>query len=532
MSGIGKGVATASIGRILKSRGFKVTAVKIDPYLNVDAGTMNPIEHGEIFVTEDGMECDQDVGNYERFLDENIPRENYMTSGSVYQAVINRERSLGYEGKCVQVVPHIPEEVIKRLERASRKAKADFTIVEIGGTVGEYENILYLEAARMLHLRHPRDVLFVLVSYLPIPKMIGEMKTKPTQHAVRAMNATGIQPDIILARSVVPMDEPRKKKLAGLCNVLERDIISAPDVNFIYEIPVNFEKERLGDRLLEKFNLKSQRRDLNEWKRFVNKVRRIAKPVKIAIVGKYFGTGDFTLADSYISVIEALKHSAWFCNRKPELTWLNAETYEKNPKKLSELANYQGVVVPGGFGSRGIEGKIKAIGYCRKNKIPFLGLCYGLQLAVVEFARNVCGMKGAHTSEINPKTKYPVVHPMPEQIVNIKEKQLGGSMRLGSYACVLKPASLAFQAYGGVRRIKERHRHRYEINNDFLTRFEKKGFIVSGVNPEKNLVEIMELRDHPFFLGTQFHPEFKSRPLSPHPLFREFIRKASKNILS
>jgi CTP synthase len=528
MSGIGKGVATASIGCILKSRGFKVTAVKIDPYLNVDAGTMNPIEHGEVFVTEDGMECDQDVGNYERFLDENIPKENYMTSGSVYRAVIDRERNLGYGGKCVQVVPHIPEEVIRRLESASRKAKADFTVVEIGGTVGEYENILYLEAARMLHLRRPKDVLFVLVSYLPIPKMIGEMKTKPTQHAVRSMNAAGIQPDVIIARSVVPMDEPRKKKLAVLCNVSERDIISAPDVNFIYEVPLNFEKDRLGARLLEKFGLKPRERDLGQWKKLVGRVRRLSKPVKIAIVGKYFGTGDFVLADSYISVIEALKHAAWFQGRKPELYWLNAEIYEKDRKKLVELKKYHGVVIPGGFGNRGVEGKIRAIEFCRKNKIPFLGLCYGLQLAVVEFARNVCRMKGAHTTEVSLKTKYPVIHTMSEQVANIKEKRMGGSMRLGSYVCALKPGTKSFRAYGGIRRIRERHRHRYEVNNEFLKKFESKGLIVSGVNPQRNLVEIMELRNHPFFIGTQFHPEFLSRPLKPHPLFKEFVKAAAK----
>ncbi len=528
MSGIGKGIAAASIGRILKSRGYRVTAVKIDPYLNVDAGTMNPIEHGEVFVTEDGMECDQDIGNYERFLDENIPAENYMTSGSVYRSVIERERNLGYEGKCVQVVPHIPEEVIKRLERASRRAKADFTVVEIGGTVGEYENILYLETARMMHLRRPRDVLFVLVSYLPIPKMIGEMKTKPTQHAVRAMNAAGIQPDIIIARAAVPMDEPRKKKLAVFCNVGEKDIISAPDVKFIYEVPINFEKDRLGERLMEKFGLKARKHDLGEWKKFVARVRKINKPLKIAIVGKYFGTGDFTLADSYISVIESIKHAAWFQGRKPEISWLNAEIYEKNPKALAEFSNYHGIIVPGGFGSRGVEGKIKAIGYCRKNKIPFLGLCYGLQLAVVEFARNVCGMKGAHTTEIDPKTKYPVIHTMPEQIVNIREKRMGGSMRLGVYACVLKSGTKAFESYGGARRIRERHRHRYEVNNDFLKRFEKRGLVVSGINPERKLVEIMELGGHPFFMGTQFHPELKSRPLNPHPIFREFIRAAIK----
>lgn len=529
MSGIGKGVSTASIARILKSRGFRVTAAKIDPYINVDAGTMNPIEHGEVFVTEDGMECDQDVGNYERFLDEDIPRENYMTTGAVYLSVIQRERNLEYGGKCVEVVPHIPQEVIQRLDRASRKARADFMLVEIGGTVGEYQNILFLEAARMMRLARPKDVLFVLVSYLPVPEAIGEMKTKPTQYAVRSMNAAGIQPDIIIARSTVAVDGQRKKKIALLCNLSEKDIISAPDVGSIYEVPVNFEKEHIGNRIIEKFGLRTQRRDLGAWKSFVRKIRNSTKPVKIGIVGKYFGSGNFTLADSYISIIEALKHASWFHGRKPELTWLNAELYESKPSILRELSDYDAIVVPGGFGDRGVEGKIKAIEYVRKNKIPYLGLCYGLQLAVVEFARHVAGLKGAHTLEINAKTKYPVIQTMPEQIVNIKEKRLGGSMRLGSYPCRLKPGTKAYAAYGK-RTIAERHRHRYEINNDYLARLEKKGFIASGINQERNLVEIMELRDHPFFLGTQFHPELKSRPLRPHPIFREFIRAAiSKN---
>jgi CTP synthase len=525
MSGIGKGVAVSSIGRILKSRGFAVTAVKIDPYLNVDAGTMNPVEHGEVFVTEDGMETDQDIGNYERFLDENIPRDNYMTSGSVYLAVIQRERALGYEGKQVQPVPHIPQEVILRLERAGQKAKADFVIVEVGGTVGEYENILFLEAARMMRLSSPQNVIFVLVSYLPLPRILGEMKTKPTQHAVRAMNAAGIQPDIIIARSVVPLDEPRRKKLMLYCNVQARDIISAPDVKFIYEIPVNFEKDRLGDRILEKFSLKAKKQDLGEWRRFVDRVKRLKKHLKIGIVGKYFGSGLFTLADSYISVIEAIKHASWHLGRVPDISWLNVETYEKNPQALRELKEYEGIIVPGGFGSRGVEGKIKAIEFCRKNKIPFLGLCYGLQLAVVEFARNVCGLKGAHTTEVNPKTKYPVIDTLPEQLVNIREKRMGGSMRLGAYTCEIKPKTVAFKAYQ-TKLISERHRHRYEVNNDLRDILEKKGMIFSGLNAERNLVEIIELEKHPFFVGTQFHPELKSRPLKPHPLYKEFIKTA------
>ena len=525
MSGIGKGIATASIARILKSRGFRVTAVKIDPYINVDAGTMNPTEHGEVFVTEDGVECDQDVGNYERFLDENIPRDNYMTTGLVYQTVIERERNLEYGGKCVEVVPHIPEEVIRRLERAGKKAKADFVVIEVGGTVGEYQNILFLEAARMMHLRNTKEVLFVLVSYLPVPAMIGEMKTKPTQYAVRTMNAAGIQPDIIIARSVTSLDEPRKKKLAIFCNVSEGDIISAPDVDAIYEVPINFEKDGLGNRILQKFGLKARRRDLGEWRTFINRVRRARKSVKIGIVGKYFGTGAFTLSDSYISVIEAVKHAAWHWGRKPEIFWLNAEVYEKNYRKLQELKEYDGIIVPGGFGTRGVEGKIKVIEFCRKNKIPYLGLCYGLQLAVVEFARNVCGLKGAHTTEVSPKTKYPVIHTLPEQLVNIRERRMGGSMRLGAYTCELKSGTKAYTAYH-TKLISERHRHRYEVNNEFRDILEKKGIVFSGVNPERNLVEIIELKNHPFFLGTQFHPELKSRPLSPHPLFKEFIKSA------
>jgi len=527
MSGIGKGIATSSIGRILKDRGFKATAVKIDPYINVDAGTMNPVEHGEVFVTEDGMECDQDIGNYERFLDQNILSDNYMTTGAVYQTVIAKERNLEYGGHCVEVVPHIPEEVIGRLDRVAKKSKADFVLVEIGGTVGEYQNAIFLEAGRMMKLKKPRDVLFILVSYLPVPKMIGEMKTKPTQHAVRSLNYAGIQPDIIVARSVVPIDEPRKRKIGIFCNVLEKDVISAPDIKFIYEVPVNFEKDKLGERILSKFGLKWRAGGKKEWRKMVEKVRRLKKPLKIGIVGKYFSSGAFTLSDSYISVIEAIKHACWHNGRVPQIEWLNAEKYEKDSASLKELKMYDGIVVPGGFGSRGVEGKIKVIEFCRKNKIPFLGLCYGLQLAVIEFSRNVCGFKGAHTTEVNPQTKYPVIHVLPEQLANIREKRMGGSMRLGAYTCELKPGTKSFKAYG-LKLVTERHRHRYEVNNDFRDLLERKGMIFSGINPERNLAEIAEIKNHPFFVGTQFHPEFKSRPLNPHPLFKEFTRVAAR----
>ena len=527
MSGIGKGVSTASIGRILASRGFRVTAVKIDPYINVDAGTMNPIEHGEVFVTDDGMECDQDVGNYERFLDVNIPRDNYMTTGAVYQTVINRERNMEYDGRCVEVVPHIPEEVIRRLDAAAKKSRADFVMVEIGGTVGEYQNLIFLEAARMLHLERPGQVLFVLVSYLPVPKIIGEMKTKPTQHAVRLMNGVGIQPDIILARSTHALDEPRKKKISIFCNVAASDVISAPDVTTIYDVPINFERDGLGDRVLEKFNIRKKQNGgkLKEWAAMVKRARRASTPVRIGIVGKYFSTGAFTLSDSYLSVIEAVKHAAWAQNRKPEITWLDAEAYEKNPRATVELKKYDGIIVPGGFGGRGGLGKIRAIKFCRRNKIPFLGLCYGLQMAVIEFARNVLGFRDATSAELDSKTKYPVVHTLPEQVMLIQEKRMGGSMRLGAYTCEIKKGTKAGRAYKSPI-VSERHRHRYEVNNEYRDELEKNGFIVSGLNPERNLIEIMELKGHPFFLGTQAHPELKSRPMHPHPLFLAFVRAA------
>jgi CTP synthase len=527
MSGIGKGIATASIARILQSKGYQVTAIKIDPYINVDAGTMNPVEHGEVFVTEDGIETDQDIGNYERFLDQDIYSDNYMTTGRVYEAVIHRERNLGYEGKCVEVVPHIPEEVIKRIVRVGKKDRLDFVIIEIGGTVGEYQNILFLEAARMLHLKHPEDVLFVLVSYLPIPKKIGEMKTKPTQTAVRTLNSAGIQPDFIIARSEYPLDEPRKRKISIFCNLDRESVISAPDIQSIYEVPLNFEKDKLGDKILSKFGLKAKKKNLRNWQNLVKTINQSNGEVNIGIVGKYFSTGNFVLSDSYISVIEAIKHAAWYSKRNPKIYWLNSEEYEKNPQKLKDLKKLNGVIVPGGYGKRGVEGKIKAIEFCRKNRIPYLGLCYGMQLAVIEFARNVCGLKNAHTTEINPKTDQPIIDLMTEQKANLQDKRYGGTMRLGAYRCRLIKNTRARQAYRA-QEILERHRHRYELNNDFRDILEEKGLVFSGINPEKNLVEIIELKDHPFFVATQFHPEFKSRPLRPHPLFREFIKAGIK----
>ena len=527
MSGIGKGVATASIGKILKSKGFRVTAVKIDPYINVDAGTMNPIEHGEVFVTNDGTECDQDLGNYERFLDQDLSTDNYLTTGRVYQTVINRERNLEYKGKCVEVVPHIPEEVIYRIKKAARKTRADFVLIEIGGTVGEYQNMLFLEAARMTKLNNPKAVVFILVSYLPIPKMIGEMKTKPTQHAVRSLNSVGIQPDIILARAQTPLDAPRKRKISIFCNVLEEDVISAPDIKSIYKVPINFEKDNLGNRILKKFDLNPKKSNLQDWNILVKNIHCSKREIKIGMVGKYFRTGKFTLMDSYISIIEAIKHACYFLKVKPKIVWLDSEEYKKDPQKLKELKKFNGIIVPGGFGGRGIEGKIRAIEFCRKQKIPFLGLCLGMQLAVVEFARNACGLKEANSVEFDRTCKIPVIDVMPEQKVLLREKKYGGTMRLGDYRCRIKPKTLSFKSYK-CSEVLERHRHRYELNDAFREKLESKGMMMAGVNPEKDLVEIIEVSGHPFFVGTQFHPEFKSRPLRPHPLFKEFIKAGIK----
>ncbi|MFA5084418.1 MAG: CTP synthase [Candidatus Paceibacterota bacterium] len=527
MSGVGKGVAVSSVAKILQSRGFRVTAIKIDPYLNVDAGTMNPTEHGEVFVLNDGTECDQDMGNYERFLNQDLSGSNYMTAGSIFQTVINKERNLEYGGRCVEVVPHIPLETLDKIKNAGLKNKAEIVITEIGGTVGEYQNILFLEAIRILKIKNPNDVLLILVSFLPLQNLDSELKTKPTQYAVKTLNSTGLQPDIILARAAAPLDKKRKEKIAFNCSLQEEDIISAPDVGSIYEVPVNFEKDGLSNRILGKLKMKPRKVNLHEWRRLTEIIKKSGRPVNIGIVGKYFSTGKFVLADSYISVIEAVKHAAYHFGRKPAIKWIDAEEFAKNPAQLKQLLDYNGIIVPGGFGGRGTEGKIAAIGYCRKNKIPFLGLCYGMQLAVVEFSRYLAGLKRANSTEIDPKTPYPVIDILPEQKKNIKEKKYGATMRLGAYPAALKKESVAFSAYNK-RLISERHRHRYEVNPDYVGQLEKKGLIFSGTSPDGRLMEIMELPRsvHPFFVATQFHPEFKSRPLAPHPLFKEFLKVA------
>lgn len=528
MSGVGKGIATASIGALLKSRGLRVTAVKIDPYLNVDPGTLNPIEHGEVFVTKDGLETDQDIGNYERFLDEDLHRVNCMTSGSVFQAVINRERALGYGGKTVEWVPHIPLEVIDRIKAAAKNADADVTLIEIGGTVGEYQNAIFLEACRMMRLEAPKDVLVVIVSYMPIPGSVGEMKSKPTQYAVRSLNAAGLQPDLIICRASLPIDEPRKKKLSVSCSVAPEDIIAAPDVPSIYAVPLRFREEQVTVRILEKLGLNVRASDLLDWKKLNRRINTVKTPVKIGIVGKYFSTGDFVLTDSYLSVLEAIKHAAWAINRKPEIVWLNSEDFEKRPSSVAqELKKLDGVLIPGGFGTRGIEGKLKAIKYVREHNVPYLGLCYGMQLATVEVARDLLGWKDANTTEIDKTTSHPVIHLMNEQEEKMKDADYGGTMRLGEYPCVLKPGSLARKLYGSDT-IMERHRHRYEANPAYRSELENEGLIVSGVSPDGKLAEIVEMKGHPFFIASQFHPELISRPFRPHPLFLGFVKAAAK----
>ncbi|MFA5247836.1 MAG: CTP synthase [Patescibacteria group bacterium] len=526
MSGVGKGITCSSIGMILQSKGYNVSAIKIDPYINVDAGTMNPVEHGEVFVTEDGDETDQDVGNYERFLNKNIYRENYMTTGRVYQSVIQKERNLEYGGRCVEVVPHIPLEVIDRIHKAVKKSGANIMVVEIGGTVGEYQNLLFLEAARMMKLYNPKNVQFVMVSYLPIPNKIGEMKTKPTQYAIRSLNAAGIQPNFIVARADVPIDAPRREKIAMNCGIEPEDVISAPDIDSIYDVPLNFEKDHLGDRILKKFGLKKKKDDLKDWTAMTERRRSAKKEVEIGIVGKYFQSGQFCFTDSYVSVIEAIKHAATANNCKVNLHWLSSEDIEKDGS--SSLKKYDGIIVPQGWGSRGAEGKIKTIEYCRKNKKPYFGLCYGMQMAAIEFARNVLGFTDANSAEVDPKTKHPVIHIMPGQAEMIAKKQYGGTIRLGGWPCSLKKGTHLYNAYKAqnpaVETVSERHRHRYEFNNEYREAMEKKGLTIAGTSPDGKIVEAIEITNHPFFIGTQFHPEYISRPLTPHPLFIEFVK--------
>ncbi len=536
MSGVGKGVTTASIGTILKSKGFRVSLIKADPYLNVDAGTMNPTEHGEVFVMDSGLETDQDMGNYERFLNQTLPKENYMTNGMVFKYVIDKERALGYKGKCVEPTFHITEEIIRRIHESVKKTQAEIVVVEVGGTVGEYQNAIFLEAARQLKNKNPKDVMFVMVSYLPTPVSIGEMKTKPTQNAVIQMNSYGVSPNIIVARADMPVDKKRKEKIANMTGLASSDdVIAAPNVESIYDVPINFENDGLGNRILNYFGLSPKKKDLKSWRSAVTKMKKAKKEVNIAVVGKYFDTGEFVLSDAYISIIEALRISGMHLGVKTNLHWLDSKKFEVptrtlqkgggGKKELAKLSKYDGILVPGGFGETGVEGKIKVIEYARVNKIPYFGICYGMQLMVIEYARNVLGLKDAHTVEINPKTENPVIDIMPDQKRKLEIKDFGASMRLGSYDAILQKGTIAFSAYKK-QKISERHRHRYEVNPEYVEMLEKSGLVFSGKSPNGVLMEIAELpkSSHPFFLGTQFHPEFLARVLDPHPIFSEFVR--------
>ncbi|MCL4339183.1 CTP synthase [Patescibacteria group bacterium] len=533
ISGLGKGITAASIAILLKSAGFKVSPIKADPYLNLDAGTMNPIIHGETFVTEDGLETDQDLGHYERFIDENLTKLNYMTAGQVYLSVIERERRLEYEGVCVETIPHIPREIIRRLKALATKSKADFVILEIGGTVGEYQNAMFLEAARELALSNPKDVLNIHVAYLPLPPSLGELKSKPVQTSVQLMHMAGVTPDIIIGRAVKEVDRARKEKIATFCSIDINDVFSNPDLPTIYQVPEYLENQGITDRILDKLGLQRRSSDLSKWHLFIQKILSSRKKLKIGIVGKYFRSGDFSLEDSYVCVIEAVKQASWWNGIEPEIIWIDSLDVEKKGED-AVLSGFDGLIVPQGWGSRGIEGKIKTASYARKHKIPYLGLCFGMQLAAIEFARNMCKLQEANTEEADPKTKNPVIHIMPNQKDYLAKRQYGGTMRLGAWPCVLKKGSLIYEAYNkwtklGVNtqyklpEVEERHRHRYEFNNKYKKIFEKNGMVFSGVSPDGLLVEAIELSDHPFFVGTQFHPEFKARPLNPHPLFLEFI---------
>ncbi len=532
MSGIGKGVTASSVAKLLKARGLSVTAIKIDPYINVDAGTMNPTEHGECFVLEDGLETDQDMGNYERFLDIDLPAINYMTTGSVYQSVIEKERALKYGGRNVEVVPDIPLEVIERIKTAGRNAKADVVLTEVGGTVGEYQNVLFLEAVRMMKAESPADVAVVMVSYLPVPGSIGEMKTKPTQTAVRALNSVGVFADMIIARSPEMIDKKRKEKIATFCNVKAEDVIAAPDVSSIYDIPVLFEKEGVSKRLCALLSLPcSTKAALTPWKAFLKKREAATKEVTIAVVGKYFSSGDFVLSDVYISVLEAIKYSAYHLGLKPKIVYLSSLSFEDGSTPLSVLKTFDGVLVPGGFGKTGVQGKLKVIEYVRTHKIPYFGICYGMQLMVLEYAKNVLKLKAATTEEIDPKAMMPVIGVMEEQRKKLKEKNMGGTMRLGAYPTKLQTGTIVHSAYKRAH-ISERHRHRFEVNNEYVAKLRDAGLVFSGTSPDQTLMEVVELPSqvHPFFLGVQYHPELKARPLRPHTLFTAFLKASAKSL--
>lgn len=533
LSGLGKGISTASIALLLKSRGYRVTIVKCENYLNLDSGLINPIEHGDPFLCEDGAETDMDLGSYEKFLNQDLGRKNFITMGQIYHTVIQRERSFGYHGEDVEAIPHVTDEIIDRIQAAGQQDNAQIVIVELGGTAGEYQNVLYYEAARIMHQARGESVVHVHVSYLPTPHHIGEPKTKPTQLSVKVLNSMGIQPDFIIARARQRVDDRRRDRFALFCNVPAEHIIDGPDVDSVYEVPLIFHQQNLDKKLLKVLDLPVKKINFSHWKAYVDKIKKPkTKSVTIGIVGKYFATGEYSLRDSYAALFDALDHAAVHNEVELNIKWLNSEKVT-----AKQCQGLNGIIVPIGWGERGVEGMIKAVQYARENKIPFLGLCYGMQLAIVEFARHVIGWKDAHTTEVRPQTPHPVIHTIPEQKRILKDRAYGGTMRLGAWDCIVKKGTLAWKAYDRHHQFidkitgltSERHRHRYEFNDEYVKQFEAKGLIFSGRSVKENLVELIELpqTQHPFFMGTQGHPEYKSRPLKPHAIFLDFIQAAS-----
>ncbi len=523
VSSLGKGITAASLGRLLKNRGYKVTIQKFDPYINIDPGTMSPYQHGEVFVTDDGAETDLDLGHYERFVDENLSKASNVTTGKVYQSVINKERKGEYLGSTIQVIPHITNEIKERVMRVGKADNADIVITEIGGTVGDIESLPFLEAIRQVRkdLPNKNDVIYIHVTLVPYISAAEELKTKPTQHSVKELRSIGIQPDIIVCRTVKELSEDMKKKIALFCDVEPDAVINNLTADSIYDVPLLMEQEGLDHIALKKLGLADRPVDLSDWKDMVARIHNAKGVTRIALVGKYV-----KLHDAYLSVVEALSHAGYAYGTKIDIRWVNSEEIEENKPDLSEVfKDIDGIIVPGGFGYRGIEGKIDAIRYARENKIPYLGLCLGMQCAVIEFARNVCGMKKANSSEFIPDTPYPVIDLMSDQ-EDVTEK--GGTMRLGIYPCKLKDGTKARNLYDNKEIIYERHRHRYEVSNELRPILEKAGLVISGTSPDGRLVEIIELKDHPYFEATQAHPEFKSRPNRPHPLFLGFIEAALK----
>lgn len=520
VSGLGKGITAASLGRLLKARGLKVTAQKLDPYLNVDPGTMNPVQHGEVFVTDDGAETDLDLGHYERFIDESLSQNSNLTSGRVYWKVISDERKGVYGGQTIQIIPHVTNE-IKRFIDKNREIDPDVCLVEIGGTIGDIESQPFLEAIRQFSVEYGREnCLFIHVTLVPYLAASDELKSKPTQHSVKEMLSIGIQPDIIVCRTEHALPEDIKRKIALFCNVAPECVIENNNCDILYAVPMMLKDEGLDEVVIQKLHLDCGEPDLTDWQEMLDALRNPVQTVKIGMVGKYV-----ELHDSYISVNEALKHGGIATRSAVDIHWIDSESLEEDGADLDKiLGDMDGILVPGGFGSRGIEGKIKAANYARTKNIPYLGICLGMQIAIIEFARNVLGFEGANSAEIDPETKYPVIDILPEQ-KNVEE--MGGTMRLGQYPCTLNPDSKAFALYGASM-IYERHRHRYEVNNDYRADLSRGGMIFAGTSPDNHIVEMIELPDHPWYVAGQFHPEFKSRPNRPHPLFRGFVTAAAE----